>query len=108
MGSVCENAPTKNIVYTIRDRIYTIYDGWPGGSCWLFFGGRTVRDVFHLGEFRAPGEKQPNFRVWFRPFPARPISRKNGTAKPVSSTCRWTSTSTPASRGGRSPAVHRR
>jgi len=55
VGGGCGMAPMKNI-------IYTIYDRWPDRGCWLFFGCRTTRDVFYLDEFRALGEKHPNFR----------------------------------------------
>ena len=56
VGGGCGMAPMKNI-------IYSLYDQWPGRSCWLFFGCRTSADVFYLEEFRALAEKHPNFKV---------------------------------------------
>ena len=56
VGGGCGMAPMKNI-------IYSIYDKWPGRSCWLFFGCRTKDDVFLLEEYRALAEKHPNFKV---------------------------------------------
>jgi len=56
VGGGCGMAPMKNI-------IHTLYDRWPDRSCWLFFGCRTVQDVFYLDEFRKLSEKHPNLRV---------------------------------------------
>ncbi|UCG50071.1 MAG: 2Fe-2S iron-sulfur cluster binding domain-containing protein [Phycisphaerales bacterium] len=56
VGGGCGMAPMKNI-------IYTLYHRWPERSCWLFFGCRTVRDVFYLGQFQELAGKHSNFHV---------------------------------------------
>jgi Na+-transporting NADH:ubiquinone oxidoreductase subunit F len=56
VGGGCGMAPMKNI-------IYSIYEKTPERSCWLFFGCRTVQDIFYLDEFKKLAEKHPNFHV---------------------------------------------
>jgi Na+-transporting NADH:ubiquinone oxidoreductase subunit F len=56
VGGGCGVAPIKSIVYTL-------YDRWPGRSCWLFFGCRTTRDMFYLDVFKNLERKYDNFRV---------------------------------------------
>ncbi len=56
VGGGCGLAPMKNI-------IYTLYSIWPDRTCWLFFGCRTTKDVFHLAEFKELAKKHPNFHV---------------------------------------------
>jgi len=56
VGGGCGMAPMKNI-------IHTLYQRWPGRSCWLFFGCRTTRDIFYLEEFRALAAEHPSFHV---------------------------------------------
>lgn len=52
----CGMAPVRNI-------IYTLYDRWPDRSAWLFFGCRTLEDVFYLEDFRALADRHPHFHV---------------------------------------------
>ncbi len=52
----CGMAPIRNI-------IYSIYNRWPGRSCWLFFGCRTTADVFYLEQFQRLASEHPNFHV---------------------------------------------
>ncbi len=56
VGGGCGMAPMRNIVYSL-------YRRWPNRSCWLFFGCRTVRDVFYLDDYRRLAKRHPNFKV---------------------------------------------
>jgi len=56
VGGGCGMAPMKNI-------IYSLYEQWPGRSCWLFFGCRGTRDVFYLDGFRELARQHPNLKV---------------------------------------------
>ncbi len=56
VGGGCGMAPMANI-------IDTLYHRWPDRSCYLFFGCRTVKDVFYLDRWKALAEKHPNFKV---------------------------------------------
>lgn len=67
VGGGCGMAPMKNI-------IYTLYDRWPDRTCWLFFGCRTIQDVFYLEQFKALAQKHPNFHVCYA------LSEGNGEA----------------------------
>lgn len=52
----CGLAPMKSIVHTLLAR-------WPQRSCWLFFGCRTLQDVFYLDEMNRLAQDHPNFHV---------------------------------------------
>ena len=56
VGGGCGMAPVKNI-------IYTLYERWPDRVCWLFFGCRTMRDVFYLERFERLAKEHPSFHV---------------------------------------------
>ncbi len=56
VGGGAGMSPMKNI-------IYSVYDRWPERSVWLFFGCRTVNDVFYLEEYKELARKYPNFKV---------------------------------------------
>ncbi len=56
VGGGCGMAPMKNI-------IHTLYNRWPDRKCTLFFGCRTIEDVFCLEEFKALAVEHPNFTV---------------------------------------------
>ena len=49
-------APMRNI-------IYSLYDRWHDRNCWLFFGCRTMDDVFYLDEYKKLSREHPNFHV---------------------------------------------
>jgi len=52
----CGMAPVRSI-------LLSLYHRWPERPAWLFFGCRTLRDVFYLDEFRALAAKHPAFHV---------------------------------------------
>ncbi len=56
VGGGAGMAPMKNI-------IYSMYDKWPGRTCWLFFGCRTTKDIFYLKEYQELAKKHPNFKI---------------------------------------------
>jgi Na+-transporting NADH:ubiquinone oxidoreductase subunit F len=56
VGGGCGMAPMRNI-------IYSLYRRWPERSCWLFFGCRTIQDIFYLQEYEDLARRHPNFRI---------------------------------------------
>ena len=58
VGGGCGMAPMRNI-------IYSIYHRWPERICWLFFGCRTVKDIFYLDDYRELAKQHPHFKVLY-------------------------------------------
>lgn len=56
VGGGAGMAPMKNI-------IHSIYATWPERRCTLYFGCRTLRDVFYLDQYQALAKRYPNFEV---------------------------------------------
>jgi Na+-transporting NADH:ubiquinone oxidoreductase subunit F len=52
----CGMAPVKNIVHST-------YARWPERTVWLFFGCRTMRDVFYLDGYKALAKEHPSLHV---------------------------------------------
>ena len=51
-------APMKSI-------IYSLYDRWPGRTCWFFFGCRGTNDIFYLDEFKQLKAQHPSFHLYY-------------------------------------------
>jgi Na+-transporting NADH:ubiquinone oxidoreductase subunit F len=49
-------APLRNLALTVSER-------WPDRRCELYFGCRSVRDVFYLDDFRELAKEHSNFKV---------------------------------------------
>lgn len=58
VGGGCGLAPIKSI-------IHYVYKRWPERKVWLFFGARTVQDVFYLEEFETLAKEYPALHVCY-------------------------------------------
>ena len=56
VGGGAGMAPIKNI-------IHSVYSKWTDRKCYLFFGCRTIKDVFYLEEFKQLAQKHPNLKI---------------------------------------------
>jgi len=56
VGGGCGMAPMANI-------IASLYARWPDRDCHLFFGCRTLEDVFYRDHWQALANRHPNFKV---------------------------------------------
>jgi len=56
VGGGAGMAPITNI-------IHYVYSKWENRTCYLFFGCRTVKDVFYLEEFKEFSKKYPNLKI---------------------------------------------
>lgn len=56
IGGGCGMAPMRNI-------IRSLHRAWPERSCWLFFGCRTLQDVFYLDAYQELATQHPNLKI---------------------------------------------
>ncbi|MBT3274811.1 MAG: 2Fe-2S iron-sulfur cluster binding domain-containing protein [Spirochaetales bacterium] len=45
--------------------IHSIYEKWPDRSCHLYFGCRSMKDVFYLDDFQKLAAKHPNLKIHY-------------------------------------------
>jgi Na+-transporting NADH:ubiquinone oxidoreductase subunit F len=56
VGGGAGMAPINNI-------IHSLYAKWPNRKCYLFFGCRTLNDVFYLEQFKELAKIHPNLKI---------------------------------------------